>query len=100
MEHERFIHPGVSENEFSRKIHQQCRKKIQGIEKVYVPYYEFNVLATFSNGALPYRKIYHCDGILLTMEMLPDDYAEPQLVSRSSGTLFPVAFEPPEAGIG
>lgn len=99
MDQGKYVIPRLSESEFSRKIHQQCRQKIQGIEKVWIPYYEFNVLATFSDGSAPYRKIYHCDGVLLTMEALPDDYSEPQLVDRSSGTLFPVAFDPREARI-
>lgn len=85
-----FISASLSEKDVAHRFREQFSPNIQGIEKVYLPFYEFELLITFDDNRPPMNATYWCDAVLSTCKMLPDDYAEPRLVARRGGTLLPL----------
>ncbi len=89
-EHSVFVGSPYGETDVAKRFREQISPKIQGIEKVYVPFFEFELLVTFDDNRPPVSGTYWCDAIMLSCRLLPTDFNEPRLVARRGGTLLPI----------
>ena len=89
-EHNVFVGSSFGETDVAKRFREQISPKIQGIEKVYVPFFEFEFLVTFDDNRAPLSGTYWSDGIMLSCRLLPCDFNEPRLVARRGGTLLPI----------
>ena len=84
-----FVGSSLPEGDVAKRLKEEISSKIQGIEKVYVPFYEFPYLVTFEDSRKPDEGTYWCDPILSSCRLLPKDFNEERLVDRRGGTLLP-----------
>jgi len=85
-----FVGASLAEQDVARRFREHYTPAIQGIEKVYIPFFEFEFLATFDDGRTPSAGTYWCDTVMATCRLLPADFAEPRLMARRGGTVLPV----------